>query len=129
MVVDTSALLAVLLEDGDSEKYLNAMLDAERIRISAASAVELGIVAISRAGAEAEMKIDLLLARIGAEIISVDAAQAMFARSAFRTFGKGRHPAQLNFGDCFSYTLSKVLNEPLLYKGGDFAQSDVSAAI
>jgi ribonuclease VapC len=129
MVVDTSALLAVLLEESDSEKYLNAMLDAERVRISAASAVELGIVAISRAGVDAELKIDLLLARLGTEVISVDAAQAMFARSAFRTFGKGRHPAQLNFGDCFSYTLSKVLNDPLLYKGDDFARTDVVAAV
>lgn len=129
MIVDTSALLAVLLEEDDSETYLDAMLDAERVRISAASAVELGIVAIIKAGADAELKIDLLLRRIGAEIVSVDAAQATFARSAFRTFGKGRHKAQLNFGDCFSYTLSKVSNEPLLYKGKDFARTDVISAL
>ncbi|HWA88394.1 MAG TPA: type II toxin-antitoxin system VapC family toxin [Rhizomicrobium sp.] len=129
MIVDTSALLAVLLEERDAEKFLDAMLDAERVRISAASAVEVGIVAISRAGADAEMKIELLFARIGAEIVPVDAVQATFARGAFRTFGKGRHPAKLNFGDCFSYTLSKVLNEPLLYKGGDFARTDVAAAV
>jgi len=129
MVVDTSALLAVLLEEVDAEKFLDAMLDARQVRISAASAVELGIVAISRAGADAEMKIDLLLARVGAEIMPVDAAQANFARSTFRTFGKGRHRAHLNFGDCFSYTLSKMLNEPLLYKGDDFVHTDVAAAI
>ncbi|MBV9989656.1 MAG: type II toxin-antitoxin system VapC family toxin [Alphaproteobacteria bacterium] len=129
MIVDTSALLAVLLEEDDSETYLDAMLDAERVRISAASAVELGIVAIIKAGADAELKIDLLLRRMDAEIVSVDAAQATFARSAFRTFGKGRHKAQLNFGDCFSYTLSKMSNEPLLYKGKDFARTDVISAL
>ena len=129
MVVDTSALLAVLLDEPDSDIFLDAMLDAQRVRISAATAVELGIVAISRAGAEAEMKVDLLLVRIDAEIISVDAAQAVFARSTFRTFGKGRHPAQLNFGDCFSYSLSKTLNEPLLFKGQDFSKTDVVSAL
>jgi ribonuclease VapC len=129
MVVDTSAILAVLLEEADSEKFLDAMLDANRVRISAASAVEVGIVAIARAGVDAEMKIDLLFARIDAEIMPVDASQAMFARSTFRTFGKGRHRAKLNFGDCFSYTLSKTLNEPLLYKGDDFVHTDIVAAI
>ena len=129
MVVDTSALLAVLLNEGDAGKFLNVMLAAEQVKISAASAVELGMLAISRIGADAEKEIVLLLARIDAEIMPVDAAQVVFAWSAFRTYGKGRNRARLNFGDCFPYALCKTLNEPLLYKGGDFARTDVAAAV
>ncbi|MEI9885492.1 MAG: type II toxin-antitoxin system VapC family toxin [Rhizomicrobium sp.] len=129
MVVDTSALLAVLFKEEDAARYLDAMVNAPEVRISAATAVELGIVAISRAGADAELQIDLLLARIGAIIVPVDSAMANFARSAFRIFGKGRHRAKLNFGDCFSYALAKMTGEPLLYKGADFSETDVKAAI
>jgi ribonuclease VapC len=129
MIVDTSALLAVLLGENDAEKFLDTMLDAKHVRVSAASAVELGILAISRIGASAEEEIGLLLARIDAEIVPVDAVQVIFAWSAFRTYGKGQGRARLNFGDCFPYALCKALNEPLLYKGGDFARTDVAAAI
>lgn len=129
MVVDTSALLAVLLEEIDAAIFLEVMLDASRVRISAATALEVGMVAISRVGADAEMKVDLLLARIGADIVPVDAVLATFARATFRTFGKGRHKARLNFGDCFSYALAKSLGEHLLFKGDDFVHTDVLQAL
>jgi ribonuclease VapC len=129
MIVDTSALLAVLLEESDAEKFLDVVLDAGYVRVSAASAVELGMLAISRIGADAEEAVELLLARIDAEIVPVDATQVAFAWQAFRTYGKGRDRARLNFGDCFPYALCKALNEPLLYKGGDFARTDVAAAV
>jgi ribonuclease VapC len=129
MVVDTSAIVAILFGEPDGEKYLDALVDAVHVRISAATAVEIGIVAISRFGAEAESKIDLLFARCGAEIVPVREDQVVTARNAFRTFGKGRHPAALNFGDCFSYALAWTVNEPLLYKGGDFAKTDIVSAV
>ncbi len=129
MVVDTSALLAVLFKEADADRYLEAMVDASEVRISAATAVALGIVAIGRAGADAELQIDLLLARVGAIVVPVDSAMANLARSAFKTFGKGRHRAKLNFGDCFSYALAKMTGEPLLYKGSDFAETDLKSAI
>ena len=129
MVVDTSAVLAILLGEPDSEQFLNALVDADRVRTSAATAVEIGIVAIMRAGVQAEIKVDQLFARCGIEIVPVSQDQANLARSAFRTFGKGRHPARLNFGDCFSYALSKTVNEPLLYKGEDFRKTDLRSVL
>ncbi|MDE2132995.1 MAG: type II toxin-antitoxin system VapC family toxin [Alphaproteobacteria bacterium] len=129
MVVDTSALVAILLIESDSERFLDALVDASHVRISAATAVEFSIVAIARAGVEAETKVDLLFARCGAEIVPVNEAQALMARNAFRTFGKGRHPAALNFGDCFSYALAKAANEPLLYKGEDFRKTDLRSVL
>jgi ribonuclease VapC len=129
MVVDTSAIVAILFGEPDSETYLDALLDAVNVRISAATAVEIGIVAISRFGVEAENKIDLLFARCGAEIVPVREDQVISARNAFRSFGKGRHPAALNFGDCFSYALAWTVKEPLLYKGGDFAKTNITSAI
>jgi ribonuclease VapC len=119
MVVDTSALLAILLKEAD----------AGHVRLSAATAIELNLVAISRGGAAAVQEVDLLLERCDAEIVPVHGDQVVLARNAFLTFGKGRHPAKLNFGDCFSYALAKAYMEPLLYKGSDFAQTDIDPAL
>jgi ribonuclease VapC len=129
MVVDTSALLAILLKEADADRFLDRILDAEHVRLSAATAVELNLVAISRGGAAAVQEVDLLLERCGAEIVPVHGDQVVLARNAFLTFGKGRHPAKLNFGDCFSYALAKAYREPLLYKGSDFAQTDIDPAL
>jgi ribonuclease VapC len=89
----------------------------------------VSIVIESRYGAEGLRELDLFVDRAGIELVSVDAEQGQVARSAFSRFGKGRHPAGLNFGDCFAYALARVLGEPLLYKGDDFPQSDVASFV
>lgn len=93
--------------------------------MSVATFVETSIVIESRYGAEGLRDLDLLLERAGLELVPVDVEQARAARAAYSRYGKGRHPAALNFGDCFSYALARVLGEPLLFKGGDFSQTDL----
>ncbi len=129
MIVDTSAFMAILLKEPEADVFLAKLLDAEHIRVSAATVVELYIVAVGRSGAEAAQDVDLLLARCGAEIIPLRQDQVEIARNAILTFGKGRHRAALNFGDCFSYALTKAYMEPLLYKGSDFAHTDIVSAL
>jgi ribonuclease VapC len=96
--------------------------------ISAASVVQAGIVVYARHGDYGERELDLLLHRLSVEIASVTAEHADLARAAFRQFGKGRHPAGLNYGDCFSYALATLMDEPLLFTGDDFAKTDVRSA-
>ncbi len=129
MIVDTSALLAILLVEPDAEIYARALRDAESCKLSAATFVELSMVAEAGSGDAGIRKCDDLLR--GNEIIiePFTELQARAARTAFSNFGKGRHPAGLNLGDCFSYALAKVLEEPLLFKGNDFRKTDVIAAI
>jgi ribonuclease VapC len=129
MIVDTSAFLAILLKEADADRFLTQLLDAERIRVSAATVVELYIVAIGRTGVGGAQDVEQMLVRFDADIIPVHTNQMEIARDAFLTFGKGRHPAKLNFGDCFSYALAKAYREPLLYKGNDFAQTDIACAL
>jgi ribonuclease VapC len=93
--------------------------------MSAANIVETGIIVGARFGPDAERDLDLFVARANIEIAPVTADQAMLARRAFREFGKGQHPAGLNFGDCFAYALAKASGEPLLFKGNDFSQTDI----
>ena len=128
MVIDASAVLAVLLGEPGHEALNERIVGASRRLISAATVVEAGIVLLSRESAKNEPFLDLFLQKAGIEIIPVDAQQAQTARDAFRRFGKGRHPAGLNFGDCFAYALAAVTGEPLLYKGDDFAKTDIAAA-
>jgi ribonuclease VapC len=125
MVVDTSALLAILQDEPDRRALNEALEAADARRISAATFVEVSIVMEARHGAAAQRDLDLFLERAAIEIVPVDAAQAQEARRAFARFGKGRHPAGLNFGDCFAYALAVTLGEPLLFKGSDFAKTDV----
>jgi len=125
MVVDSSAILAILLIEADRARFTNLILEAERRAISAANVLETGIVLESRRGESAGREFDLFLHQAGFDVISVDAEQIEIARSAWRRYGKGRHPAALNFGDCFAYALAKVLDEPLLAKGTDFARTDI----
>jgi ribonuclease VapC len=125
MVLDTSALLAILMAEPEAEGFAVA-IEHDPIRlVSAGSMLETAIVVESRRGDAGGRELDLLLFKAGISLTPVDAEQVEVARQAFRLFGKGRHPAGLNFGDCFAYALSRVSGQPLLFKGDDFAQTDV----
>jgi ribonuclease VapC len=126
MVIDTSALAAIFFADPERQRFLNAITSAENRLLSAASVLETGIVLESRQGEAAGREFDLFVVRANLQIVSVDAEQAELARSAWRRYGKGRHPAALNYGDCFSYALAKSSDEPLLAKGTDFALTDIA---
>ena len=129
MVIDTSALLAILQDEPERRAFNEAIEAAETRALSTATFVETSIVIESRYGAEGLRDLDLLIAKANIDLIAVDAEQAHGARHAFSRFGKGRHPADLNYGDCFSYALAKVLHAPLLYKGDHFSQTDITAAL
>jgi ribonuclease VapC len=127
MVVDTSALIALLSMEPESARLAVALeSDATRL-ISAATVVEAGLVIESRYGPVGGRELDLLIAKAGLATEAVTAEQADVARDAWRRYGKGRHSAGLNFGDCFSYALAKVTGEPLLFKGDDFTHTDIAA--
>lgn len=128
MIVDTSALIAMLLGEPEAAAFAQAIKAAPRRRISAASWVEAAIVAENRS-AVAAAEFDGLMGRLDLDIVPFTPDQARRARDAHRRFGKGRHPAGLNFGDCFAYALATETNEPLLFKGEDFAQTDVKRAL
>jgi ribonuclease VapC len=129
MVIDTSALLAILTGEAERRRFIEAIESAESRLISAATFVETSIVIEARHGTDGLHVFDLFLGKTEAEIVAVDADQAHAARRAFSRFGKGRHPAGLNYGDCFSYALASVRSEPLLFKGDDFPHTDVIAAL
>ena len=126
MVIDSSALVAIFLAEPERQKFLSAIMSAETRFISAASVLETGIVLESRQGEASGREFDLFVVRASLEIVPVDAEQADLARSAWRKYGKGRHGAGLNFGDCFSYALAKFSGEPVLAKGTDFARTDIA---
>ncbi len=125
VVIDTSALLAILLGAPERGKFLELLSESETHLLSAANALETAIVVESRRGEAAGRELDLFLHRTKIEIVAVDAEQFSIARFAWRKFGKGRHPAALNFGDCFAYALTKTSSEPLLAKGEDFRRTDL----
>jgi ribonuclease VapC len=129
MVLDASALLAILLDEPERRSFTTAIEAAPRRIISAASLLECALVVEARRGEPAGRELDLLIHRGGVAVVAVDADQVDVARSAWRRYGKGRHPAGLNFGDCFSYALAAVTGEPLLFKGDDFAQTDLVSAL
>jgi ribonuclease VapC len=129
MIVDTSALIAILFAEPDAERYLEALLDAKSVWISAASALEVSNVAVGRDGPKIEAEVDSLFVRCGIQVVPLDGDKIAVARQAFLAFGKCRRPARLNFGDCFSYALAKSRGEPLLYKGNDFAKTDLASAL
>lgn len=128
MVIDTSALLAILQDEPERRAFNLLIEHAESRLLSAVSFVEASIVIASRFGAEGLQSLDLFLSRAGVELVEVDAEQAHAARDAFLRFGRGRHPAGFNFGDCFSYALATVNGEPLLCKGDDFRRTNVAIA-
>jgi ribonuclease VapC len=125
VALDTSAVLALLQGEEEADRILAALADAEIRRISAATVVEAGIVLQARYGDHGERELDLFLQRAEVEVIPFSEEHATVARQAFRRFGKGRHPAALNFGDCFAYALAVVLDHPLLFVGADFSATDV----
>jgi ribonuclease VapC len=126
MVIDTSALLAVLLNEAERQRFLDLILEAERRLLSAATAVEAGIVLEYRSSPTAVREFDLFLYQAGIEIVSFDANQADRARMAYRKYGKGRHPAALNLGDCFTHALATVSGEPVLAKGNEFERAGLN---
>lgn len=124
MIVDTSALVAVLRREDGADRLIDHLLSGAEVRISAGTLIETRIVA-ERDGGTAEL--EELIEAVGIEIVPVDARQAALAFEGFRRFGKGRHRAGLNFGDLFAYALARTLDEPLLYQGADFIHTDVAA--
>jgi ribonuclease VapC len=128
MVVDTSALLAILEGESTAPRLVDALSAADAIRVSAGTALEAGIVVEARRGEAGGRELDLLLHRLRADVVSVTAEHVEIARDAYRRYGKGHHPAALNFGDCFAYALASALGEPLMFVGNDFARTDVEAA-
>jgi ribonuclease VapC len=125
MVVDTSAVLAIFLAEPERKAFLDLILQSGKRLISSASVLESGIVLESKRGESAGREFDLFVVRTNLEVVPVDAEQVEIARSAWRSFGKGRHSAALNFGDCFTYALAKWSGEPVLAKGQDFARTDL----
>ena len=121
-------MLAVLFGEPDAERYDEAIAEAPRCRISVVSFLEAAIVLESRSGAAAGHELDAFLEAAAIELALVTPDHAQAARRAWRRFGKGNHPAGLNFGDCFAYALAEAVREPLLFKGGDFARTDIEAA-
>jgi ribonuclease VapC len=128
MVIDSSAIAAIVLEESDASIYISAITNDSTRLISSATLVEVSIVLMSRRKADAITALDTLMMLLSIAVIPVSHDHALLAREAFRRFGKGRDRAGLNFGDCFSYALAKHTGEPLLYKGNDFTHTDVAAA-
>src|ERR1700758_2754332 len=125
MVIDTSALVAIFFAEPERRQFLVAIAAAGSRLVSAATVLEAGIVLEARQGEAAGREFDLFVVRANLQIVPVDAEQADLARSAWRKYGKGRHAAGLNFGDCFSYALAKSTGDPLLAKGADFRLTDI----
>jgi len=129
MVVDTSAIVAILLDEPEAESFAKRIAADPKRLISALSALEAAIVLQARKGPAGVRELDLLLHSAGMDVVSLDADQVQLARTAYERFGKGRHPAALNLGDCCSYALARSTGEPLLFKGNDFSQTDLSSMI
>jgi ribonuclease VapC len=129
IVVDTSAIVAILRNEPEKDLFIDVILAASARFISAVSLQELGMVVAGRTGGERSWEpLDALLARLNLEIVAHDADLARGAREAFLRFGKGRHPARLNFADCAAYALANANNLALLFKGNDFTRTDIAAA-
>ena len=125
MVIDTSAVLAILQREPERRRFLEAIEAADSTRMSIASLVECSIVIESKYGAAGSFDLDRFISLAGIELVPVDEEQGRLARTGFSRFGKGRHPASLNYGDCFAYAAAISLGEPLLCKGDEFCRTDV----
>ena len=128
MIVDTSAVMAVLFGEHEAKRFNEAIAHSTHCRMSVVNFVEAAIVLESRSGIEAGIALDAFLGESDIELVPVTVEQTRAARRAWRRFGKGNHPAGLNFGDCFAYALAEEMREPLLFKGRDFALTDIEAA-
>jgi ribonuclease VapC len=129
MILDTSALAAIFFGEPEAALYTQLIHDTDHCLMSAANFVELAIVIEGQIGPDAGRQCDVFFRRAGIAIEPVTTEQAHLARQAYLDFGKGRHPAGLNFGDCFAYALAKITGEPLLYKGEDFTKTDIPSAL
>ena len=129
MVLDTSALLVLLLDEPEAEIFRAAVEEDGTRLVSAATLLETGIVIEARKGEAAGRELDLLIHKAEISVVPVDAEQVAEARRAYRRFGRGRHAAGLNLGDVFAYALARTSGEPLLFKGDDFAKTDIGRAI
>jgi ribonuclease VapC len=125
VVIDSSALLAILLAEPERSHFVDLITEANVRLLSTANALETAIVSESRLGIVGGHELDVLIEKSSIEIVSVDSEQFSVARQAWRKYGKGTHPARLNFGDCFAYALSRVSCEPLLAKGMGFQKTDL----
>ena len=128
MIIDSSAILAILFGEPDAAHYEEAIAMAWPRRMSVAALLEAAMVVESRGGTAAGHELDLFLETASIELVPITTEQADAARRAWRRFRKGNHPAGLNFGDCFVYALASTSDEPLLFKGEDFARTDIEAA-
>jgi ribonuclease VapC len=129
MILDTSALAAIFFDEPEAGQYTQVIHDADPCLISAGSFLELSIVLEGQIGMEAVRQCDMFFRRAGIIVEPFSVEQAHLARQAFHDFGKGRHPAGLNLGDCFAYALAKHTGEPLLFKGKDFKKTDIVSAL
>ena len=130
IVVDSSALIAILLRESDHLQFATAISDAESLCIASPNVLEFSMVAIARFGHEGGLMARALLAQTELVVVPFDNQHVSLAIEAFLHFGRGRnHPARLNYGDCMAYALAKSLDAPLLFKGNDFSQTDVKCAI
>jgi ribonuclease VapC len=128
MILDTSALIAILYREPEAENFVQRIHEAETCRMSVATWLELAIVVERQLGPEGTRQAEIFLRRAGIVIEPLTVEQGELARQGFLDFGKGRHRAGLNYGDCFAYALAKATGEPLLFKGNDFSQTDIPAA-
>ena len=129
IVADTSAFMAILKNEPDADDFRSTLLEADKVLISAATAVEMHIVITARLGEPGILRLNRLLSHPLFEIVDLDQAQMIIANLAYERFGKGRHPAKLNYGDLFSYALAKHRNLPLLFKGNDFSKTDILSCL
>ncbi|MCA4918597.1 MAG: type II toxin-antitoxin system VapC family toxin [Roseomonas sp.] len=129
MILDSSALVAILFKEPEAERLAAVIRDADTAAIAAPTLLETAIVAEGRTGPGMAEKLDALMGAIRPEIVPFTAAHAAIARDAWRRYGKGRHKAGLNLGDCFAYALAKERGQALLFKGDDFAATDIAPAI
>jgi ribonuclease VapC len=129
MIVDTSALLAILLGEDGSGRLLETIVDAPSPRMSAANWLELAMIVEERGGRIASLRLDEFVRTAGIEIVPVSVEQASAARNAWRYFGRHKHSARLDFGDCFAYALAKTSAEKLLFVGDGFARTDIEPAL
>ena len=128
MIIDSSVVVAILLREGDGDHFAVKIVDAWPRRMSVASLLESAMVVEGRVGSSGSSDLDALLETYEIELVPVTVDQTDAARQAWRRFGKGNHPARLNFGDCFSYALAITTGEPLLFKGNDFSKTDIEPA-
>ena len=128
MIIDSSAVLAILFSEPDARRHAGAIMAASPCRMSVANVLEASIAVERRGGNTAARDLDTFLETAEVELVPVTVEHLEAARRAWRRFGKGNHPAALNFGDCFAYALARSTGEPLLFKGEDFTRTDIEAA-